>query len=145
MSCCVYSNMLAILAAFILRDQSKLPSQECRLGNTCNICTVNWMVFQHWLSLSSRSSHTHTRIHINTSNADTYRKPHVSEPRGFKAWPTNTFMIYFFSPTWAGFSDWPSNTQTKPSSLVFPTQFQSLRGSVSESRDVTATTWRQEM
>lgn len=47
MSCCVYSNMLAILAAFILQDQSKLPSQECRLGNTCNICTLNWMVFQH--------------------------------------------------------------------------------------------------
>lgn len=106
---CVYSNMLAISAAFILKDQSKLPSQGCRVGNTCNMCTVNWMVFQHWPSLSSRSSHTHT--HINTANADTYRKPDFSELSKFKAWPANFFIVSRVQ--------WLTNTHTQTHTYAF--------------------------
>lgn len=55
---CVYRNMLTISAAFIQKVQSKLPSQGCWVGNTCNTCTINWMVFQYWPLLSGRWTHT---------------------------------------------------------------------------------------
>lgn len=42
------------------------------------------------------------------------------------------------------FFDYQTLSHTNTSSIICPTQFHSLRGSVSESRDVTATTWRQE-
>lgn len=47
--------------------------------------------------------------HISTSKADTYKKPHVSEPKRFKAWPSNTF---FFSSKMSRVQ-WPPNNQTQ--------------------------------
>lgn len=107
-SCCVYINILTISAAFILQDQSKLSSQGFQEGKTCNMCTVNWKMCQHWPLPSSRWSATD---HISTSKADTYRKPHVSEPRRFKAWPSSTHQFFFSSKISRVQS--PPNTQTQ--------------------------------
>lgn len=97
------------------------------------------------LSFSSCSSHT--LAHKNTLNEHSYRlyKLSESEPRGFKAWPTNIFKKKV-SPNNEGVIDQQAqqnkHTLFNPYSLVSPVGFQSLIGSVSESREVTATTWR---
>lgn len=67
---------------FFLQDQSKLTSQGCWVGKTCNMCTENWMVFQHWPSFSSSSSNT---LILTTLLMQ------IQIGR-FKAWPANRYI-----------------------------------------------------
>lgn len=76
-SLCVYNNMLAISAAFLLRDQSKLPSPRMPSGKHLQhvYCKLDGVSALTLTQQPLITSHTHT--HINTTNADTYRKPHL--------------------------------------------------------------------
>lgn len=121
----------------------RCPSKDAGWERLVNMCTVNRLIFQH--CQSSAAHHTHTHSH--TSHAGTYGKPRVSEQRGFKAWPANTFICFFPPLCVCGSATDRRTHQHKHTlfnsySFVLPTQFPSLRGSMSMSRDVTATTWR---
>lgn len=67
MSFHVYSNVLAISAAFILWNQSKLYFQGCRLENIC-IFLLN----TGWLAMTVTQQLLITHVHINTFKAASY-------------------------------------------------------------------------
>lgn len=115
------------------------PSKTTDWETLVNMCTIKLMMF-HCHSSAAPHTHTHTLLMLVHTGSHVFQNKEGSR----LDLPTHS---YVFPPNDLGSATDRRTHQHKHTlfnfySLVLPAQFPSLRGSMSKSRDVTATTWR---